>query len=190
MSAGVGDRVRDRVHAERTRRIARERFASECLGVSGVAVFGVHERRDCEHEREVRFIARPRRHDGVDECAKRFMPAEKKVARLCEPEREQIVRPAAEDGCIALRREQRISRQPCPRRVKVRARLWRRRRQIGGSQYPRDRRQGVGSFRNHSRCSADRLGPLEFRVAGTDVAQLADGIADAAQQMIESKRGC
>src|ERR1051325_4757154 len=78
-SAGLGDRVRDRVHAERACRIACERFSPERFGVDRVAVFGVYERGNGQHELEAVSIARPGGQDVVEEGAKPIVPTQKEI---------------------------------------------------------------------------------------------------------------
>jgi hypothetical protein len=66
------------------------------------------------------------------------------------------------------------------------ARFGRRRQSTGGSDRLRDRRQGVRDFCEDAGCGTDGLRSIELRMAGTDIAKLDDGIADGAQEVIES----
>lgn len=100
--------MRHGVHTQRAGRVPRQCFPPQRLGVRCVAVFGVRERRDGQQELETALITRPRRHYRIDDRAKPVVPTQEEVARLREPQRQQIARPPVQDERIAFSGEDRV----------------------------------------------------------------------------------
>jgi len=100
------------MYAQRARGIARKRLPPERLGVVRVSVFGMRERRHGEQESETVPIAGPYRHHLVDDLAELVVPTQEEVARLREPQSQQIARPGAQDGGIAFSGANRVSGEP------------------------------------------------------------------------------
>jgi hypothetical protein len=147
----------------------------------------VRESRHRQHELEIAWIARPGRHDRIDDREELLVPAEEKVAGLHEPQGQQVARPPVQDAHIAVSGQDRIAANPGLGRGQVGGGIGWQRKSVGGLDGPRDRRQGVRALRQGADGGANGLRPMEFRMNSADIAQVCDGIADGAQEVIEGQ---
>lgn len=119
--AGIGDRVRHGVHRHRAEGIVRQGFPAQGFGARGVAALRVGERRHGEQRGIARVLLGPRGHAPREHRAHALVPPEEEIARLHQPQREQVARPTLEDCGIALRGEHRIAVEPGLSRGEVRS---------------------------------------------------------------------
>lgn len=116
------------------------------------------------------------------------MAAEEKVARLRESQGQEVRRPAPQDEGIAFGCENRIAGEPRFRRREMGARALRQVLGVVHAKHLGDAGKRVGNLGDHTGRGTNRLCRHELRMIGADVANLANGIAHRAKQVLQSER--